>query len=46
MNRCVIISMMALCNANDIIEYNRRRSGHPSTPLGMEYDISSIEQYP
>ena len=27
-----------LCNANVVIEYNRRRSGLPSEPLDMEYD--------
>ena len=29
------ISMMTLCNANPIIEYDRRRSGLPSAPLDM-----------
>ena len=27
--------MMTLCNANPIIEYDRRRSGLPSAPLDM-----------
>ena len=36
--------MMVLCNANVIVEYNRRRLGIPSAPLDMEYDSSSIEQ--
>ena len=40
----VIISMMVLCNANAIIEYDRRRSGLSSAPLDMEYDNSSIER--
>ena len=30
--------MMVLCNANAIIEYDRRRSGLPSAPLDMDYD--------
>jgi len=37
--------MVVLCNANVIIEYDRRkRSGLPSAPLDMKYDNSSIEQ--
>jgi len=40
----VRISMMVLCNANTIIEYERRRSGLPSAPLDMEYENNSIEQ--
>jgi len=40
----VITSMMVLCNANVIIEYDGRRSAWlSSAPLGMEYDNSSIE---
>ena len=35
-----IISVMVLCNANVIIEYNIRRLGLPSAPLDMEYDNS------
>jgi len=35
--RCVIISMMIMCNANAIIEYDRRRSELPSAPLNMDY---------
>ena len=42
----VIISMMVLCDASVVIEYDRRRSGLPSAPLDMEYDNSSIEQEP
>ena len=42
--RWVIISMMVTCNANAIIEYDRRRSGLSHTPLDMEYDNNSIEQ--
>ena len=40
----VIISMMVLCNANVIVEYDRRRSRLPGASLDMEYDNSSIEQ--
>ena len=40
----VIISMMVLCSANAIIEYDRGRSGLSSAPLDMEYDNNSIEQ--
>ena len=36
--------MMLLCNANDIVKNDRRRSGLPSAPLDMEYDKNSIEQ--
>ena len=32
-----------LCNDNNVIEHERRRSGLPSAPLDMEYDINSIE---
>ena len=39
----VIISMMVMCYAYVIIEYDRRRSGLPNAPLDMEYDSSSIE---
>jgi len=41
----VIISMMVLCYANFITEYDRRRSGlHNAPPLDIEYDYnSSIE---
>ena len=41
--RWVIISMMVLCNASAIIEYDRRRSGLPSAPLDMECDNSRID---
>ena len=34
----VIISMMVLCNANVVIQYDTRSSGLPSVPLDMEYD--------
>ena len=40
----IIISIMVLCNANAIIEYDRRRSGLPSTPLDVEYNNSRTEQ--
>ena len=43
--RWVIISMTVLCNANDTIEYDRKRSGLPNAKLDMEYFNSSIEQY-
>ena len=40
----VIISMMMLCSAIVIIEYDRRRSARlPSTSLDMDYDNNSIE---
>ena len=39
----VIISMMVMCNANAITEYDRRRSGHPNAPLDMEYENNSTE---
>ena len=39
----VIISMMVMCNANDIIEHDRKRSRFCKTPINMEYDNSSIE---
>ena len=39
----VIISMMVLCNAIVIIEYDRRRSGLPSAPLDMKFYNNSIE---
>ena len=45
MERWVIVSMMILCNAIAIIEYDSRRSGLPSAPLNMEYHNGSIEQY-
>ena len=35
--------MMVLCDANAIIEYDRRRSGLPSTPLDIEHGNNSIE---
>ena len=42
----VIISMMMLCSAIVIIEYDRRRSARlPSTSLDMDYDNNSIEEY-
>ena len=40
-----IISMVVLCNANAIIEYDRRRSRLPSAPLDMEYDNNITERY-
>ena len=36
--------MMVLCNANVIMNYDRRRSGLASAPLDMEYDNSSIDK--
>ena len=39
----VIISMMVMCTAIAIIEYDGRISGLPNAPLDMEYDNSSIE---
>ena len=30
--------MVVVCDANAVIEYDRRRSGLPSAPLNMEYD--------
>ena len=35
-NLRVIISMMVLCNANFVIEYDRKRPGLSSAPLDME----------
>jgi len=35
--------MMVLCNANTIVDYDRKRLGLPSAPLDVEYDNSSIE---
>jgi hypothetical protein len=40
------ISMMVLCDASVIVIYDKRRSGISSAPLDVEYDNSSIEQYP
>ena len=40
----VIISWTVLCNANVIIEYDRRRSGLSNAPLDVEYD-NSIEYW-
>jgi len=34
----VIISMMVLCNANVIVEYDERRPGLSSTPVDMDHD--------
>ena len=42
-DRMVIISMMVMCTAIAIIEYDGRISGLPNAPLDMEYDNSSIE---
>ena len=36
--------MTVLCNANTIIEYDRRRSGLSNAPLDVQKDNSSIEQ--
>lgn len=33
----VITSIMVMCNANSIVEYDRRRSRPPSAPLDIEY---------
>ena len=38
----VIISMVALCNANANIEYDTRTSGLSNAPLDMKYDYNSI----
>ena len=38
--------MMVLCDANVIIEYDRRGSGLCNTPLDVEYDNNTIEQFP
>ena len=35
--------MMVLCNADTVIDYDRRKSGLPSASLDMEYANSSIE---
>ena len=35
--------MMMSCNANVIIEYDRRRQGLSNAPLDRKYDNSSIE---
>tara|TARA_B110000090_G_C12933409_1_gene274444 strand:+ start:13 stop:153 length:141 start_codon:yes stop_codon:yes gene_type:complete len=40
----IIISMMVLCNDIVSIEYERRRSGLPSAPLDMEYDINRTKE--
>ena len=42
----VIISIMMLGNANDVVRYDRRRSGLPSAPLDMEYNNNITKQYP
>ena len=39
----VIISMVVLCNASVITEYDRRRSGLPNAPVDMEYDSNRTE---
>ena len=39
----VIISITVMCNANDVVRYDRRRSGLPSALLDMEYNTNSIE---
>ena len=39
----VDISIMVICYASDIIEYDRIRSGLSNAPLDMEYDNNSIE---
>ena len=39
----VIISVIVLCYANLVVEYDTRRPDLPSAPLDMGYDISSIE---
>ena len=38
--------MMASCNTNDIVEYDRRRSGLLNEPLDMEYDNNKTEIKP
>ena len=37
----VIVSMMLICKFSDVVEYDRRRLGLPSTPLDMDYDNSN-----
>ena len=44
--RWAIISMVVLCKANTIIEYNRRKLGLSSAPLDMEYYNNRTERYP
>jgi len=39
------ISMMVMCYASDITEYDRRTSELSSTLLNMKQDANSIEQY-
>ena len=34
----VIISMVVLCNANALMNIDRRRSGLSNTPLQIKYD--------
>ena len=41
----VVISTVMLCNANAIIEYDRRRSGLLSAPLVMQYDNNRTEYW-
>ena len=33
----VVVSMIVMCNAKVVTEYDRRRPGLPSVPLNMEY---------
>ena len=40
----VIISMMVLCNANVVIQYDTRSSGLPNVPLDVEYDNNIAEE--
>ena len=35
--------MMVICYANDVIEYDRRRSELSNTPLHMTQDTTNIE---
>ena len=37
--------MMVLCIGIVVVGYDRRRSGLSNTPLAIECDISSLEQY-
>ena len=40
----VVISMMLLCNAGDIVEVDRSRSGFRNTPLNIGYNDNIIER--
>ena len=44
--RILDISIMVMCDASDVIEYDRSRSELPNAPLHMKQYTISIEQYP